>query len=80
MPAVVCLNYSSRSFFNSNTKFSKSSLVADVSTTVLCLEEDCNTVFEKSASKKLLLNFGVDLKKLRDNSSSQPRKSLNIYF
>ena len=79
MPAVVCLNYSSRSFFNSNTKFSKSSLVADVSTTVLCLEEDYNTVVEMSASKELL-NFGVDLKKLCDNSTSQPRKSLNSYF
>ena len=33
-----------------------------------CLEEDYNTVAETSAIKELLLNFGLELKKLRDVS------------
>ena len=42
-------------FFNSNLKFSRSFLIAD-----------CNTVVETSAIEELLLNFGLELKKLRD--------------
>ena len=33
---------------------------------VSCLEEDYNTVVETSAIKKLLLNFGLEFKKLCD--------------
>ena len=40
--------------------------VGNFSTTVLCLEEDYNTVVKTSATKELLPNFELELKKLRD--------------
>ena len=46
----------SQSFCNSNPKFNSSSLVANALTTAL----------ESSAPKELLLNFGLELKKLSD--------------
>ena len=66
---MACAN-SSQSFFNINPKFSRSSFIANVSTTAsvvvffIATLEEYNTIVETSAIKELLLNFGLELKKL----------------
>ena len=69
MTFVNSLECSSRRFFDSNPKFSRSSLIADILTTVfysvvVFKKEDYNTIVETSAIKDLL-NFELESEELR---------------